>query len=250
MTDKPAGPLPHNKPILIVQHRRESDPGAVGQWMRANGIPADIRRPRFGDPLPQTLAGHSGAMIFGGPMSANDADEYIGQEIDWIGVALAEQKPFLGICLGAQMLAKHLGGEVYMEPQGCVEVGYEPLTPAAEGEALCRWPGHVYHWHCEGFTIPAGATALAHGRTFENQAMRYGASAFGVQFHPEITLAMMRCWTVRAAHRLSQPGARPPAEHMRGHDMHGAAVRAWLNDFLTRWHAGTLAAAGAAQRAA
>src|SRR6267154_3878847 len=92
-------------PVLIVLHQEASTPGRVGNALRALGHRLDIRRPRFGDSLPETLDGHAGAVIFGGPMSANDPDEFVRQEIDWIAVPLAEQRPFLGICLGAQMLA-------------------------------------------------------------------------------------------------------------------------------------------------
>src|SRR5579871_3799851 len=101
-----AGPL---LPVLIVLHQETSTPGRVGNVLRALGHPLDVRRPRFGDPLPETMDGHAGAVIFGGPMSANDPDEYVRREIDWISVPLREQRPFMGICLGAQMLAKQLG---------------------------------------------------------------------------------------------------------------------------------------------
>ena len=75
-------------------------------------IRLDIRRPRFGDPLPETLADHAGAVIFGGPMSANDGDDYIRVETDWVTVPLREAAPLLGLCLGAQMIARHLGAPV------------------------------------------------------------------------------------------------------------------------------------------
>src|SRR2546425_5394989 len=94
-------------PVLIVLHQETSTPGRVGNVLRALGHKLDIRRPRFGDLLPQTLDGHAGAVIFGGPMSVNDPDDFIRQEIEWIAVPLREQRPFLGICLGAQMLAMH-----------------------------------------------------------------------------------------------------------------------------------------------
>src|SRR6266478_1645601 len=97
-----AEPLP---PVLIVLHQESSTPGRVGNALRALGHRLDIRRPRFGDPLPNTLEQHAGAVVFGGPMSANDSDNYIRREIDWIEIPLCEQRPFLGICLGAQMLA-------------------------------------------------------------------------------------------------------------------------------------------------
>src|SRR6195256_6631722 len=71
-------------PVLIVLHQETSSPGRVGNALRALGYSLDIRRPRFGDPLPETLGGHAGAVIFGGPMSANDPDDFVRQEIDWI----------------------------------------------------------------------------------------------------------------------------------------------------------------------
>src|ERR1044072_9609531 len=83
--------------VLIVLHQEQSTPGRVGYALRERGYALDIRRPRFGDPLPSTLAEHAGAVIFGGPQSANDPDDFIKAESDFIGVALQEGKPYLGI---------------------------------------------------------------------------------------------------------------------------------------------------------
>ena len=88
---------PNTKPVLLVLHQEQSNPGRVAQLLQQRGIPLDIRRPRFGDPLPKTLRRHAGAVIFGGPMSANDKDDFIRREIDWLAVPLKEKKPFLGI---------------------------------------------------------------------------------------------------------------------------------------------------------
>src|SRR5690242_19591572 len=124
-------------PVLVVLHQESSTPGRIGNVLRALGYPLDIRRPRFGDALPETLGEHSGAVIFGGPMSANDGDEYVRYEIDWIEVPLREQRPFLGICLGAQMLAIQLGAKVAPHPEGRAEIGYYPIRPTALGRELC-----------------------------------------------------------------------------------------------------------------
>ena len=70
------------------------------------------------------MAGHAGAMAFGGPMSANDNDDWMRREIDWIGIPLREQAPFLGICLGAQMMARHLGSRILPNAEGYSEIGY------------------------------------------------------------------------------------------------------------------------------
>src|SRR5690349_12338979 len=80
------GPARGLLPVLIVLHQETSTPGRIGNALRALGYPLDIRRPRFGDPLPKTLNHHAGVVIFGGPMSANDPDDYVRREIDWIAV--------------------------------------------------------------------------------------------------------------------------------------------------------------------
>lgn len=221
-------------PVLLIVHQQHSSPGNVGNWFRDNGYPLDIRRPRFGDPLPETLENHVGAVIFGGPQSANDTDDFIKREIDWIDVPLREGKPFMGICLGAQMLAVHLGAKVGAHPEGYVEHGYYQITPTSEGAALFDWPRHVYQWHREGFEVPNGATLLANGEYFDHQAFQYG-SGFAIQFHPEITHLVMNRWVTRSGQRLIMPGARPGPVHLRNHYQFGPGQRSWLAQFLSRW---------------
>lgn len=196
------------------------------------GFPLDIRRPALGDPLPQTLAYHSGAIIFGGPMSANDPHDYIKQEIDWISVPLGESKPFLGICLGAQMLVRNLGGEVKPHRDGVTEIGWYPIVPTPAGTALLPWPEKVYHFHMEGFELPTGAELLASGHHYPNQAFRYGPNAWGIQFHAELTRAMMQRWVVHGAHRFSMPNAQVGRQHLEGRLLHDAPLRSWISAFL------------------
>jgi GMP synthase (glutamine-hydrolysing) len=175
-------------------------------------------------------------------MSANDQDDWLRREIDWIDVPLKEEKPFLGICLGAQMLTRHLGERVYRHPDGKVEIGYYPIKPTDHGHALCPcpFPQQVYQWHREGFDLPRGATLLASGLDFETQAFRYGPCAYGLQFHPEVTYAMMCCWTMRAtAGYESLPGAYPRHAHLEGWFLHDRATARWLDAFLKSWIDGT-----------
>ena len=225
-----------SRAILVVLHQESSSPGRIGRMLRLAGMTLDIRLPRYGDPLPANLADYAGAIVFGGPMSANDEDDYIRREIDWIGVPLSAQKPFLGICLGAQMLARHLGHRVYRHPKGRVEIGYHPIRATEAGRGCCEqhFPDHVYQWHGEGFDLPCGATLLAEGREFEAQAFRYGA-AYGLQFHPEVTYAMICGWTVRNHHRLTEDGAHPAHLHRQGWYRHDAAIALWLAAFLRAW---------------
>jgi GMP synthase (glutamine-hydrolysing) len=232
---------PRKLPVLIVLHQAHSYPGHIGHWFRDNGHPLDLRRHFDGDPLPKTLDQHCGAVIFGGPQSANDSFQYIREEIDWIGVSLKEKKPFLGVCLGAQMLAQHLGAAVDHCPNGCVEVGYHALRPTENGSVLGQLPQKVYQWHREGFTMPSGAKLLATAdNAYPNQAFSYGPAAFGVQFHPEITLAQVNRWSGSNPCRLLMRGARPRHTHFDDHLVHAPKVNVWLNNFLTRWVEGSV----------
>jgi len=221
--------------VLIILHQENSTPGRVGHALVGRGFALDIRRPRFGDALPRSMEGHAGAVVFGGPMSANDHEAYVRREIDWLEVPLREGAPFLGICLGAQMLINHLGGHVFNHPRDCAEIGYYPIYPTESGKRLMEWPEKVYQWHREGFDVPSGVDLLATGDLFPNQAFRVGASAFGIQFHPELNLAMMHRWTTKGAPRMSLPGAQHRRDHFAGRGVHDRPLRAWLDRFLDLW---------------
>lgn len=220
------------QPILVVLHQERSSPGRVGQMLTEKGYPIDIRRPVLGDPLPHTLAAHAGAVIFGGPMSANDPEPFVKTEIDWISVPLKENKPYLGICLGAQMMVKNLGGNVGPDREGMTEIGWYPIRPTAHGRLLMDWPSMVYHFHREGFDVPRGVKLLAEGDAYPHQAIRYGENAWGVQFHAELTRAMMQSWVVRGASRFTMPNAQQGREHLEGRMIFDTPLRAWLWNFL------------------
>ena len=100
---------------------------------------------------------------------------------------------------------------------------------------LFKKPMHVYHWHNEGFELPAGAELLVTGETYPNQAFRYGTSAYGVQFHPEIQEPIMRHWLAGASHMLVEPGAQAAERHLDGHAAYGPAMHRWLDDFIDIW---------------
>ncbi|HTV32106.1 MAG TPA: glutamine amidotransferase [Methylocella sp.] len=223
--------------ILIILHQKHSTPGRFGQILRAHGCELDCRLPRYGDPLPPTLRDHAGVIVFGGPMSVNDEEAWLRREIDWIGVPLKENAPLLGICLGAQMLARHLGHPVRRHPHGRVEVGYYPIIPTEHGHRICEcpFPNHVYQWHREGFDLPGGAILLAKGQDFEAQAYRYHEKAYGFQFHPEVTFVMLCRWSLLNFERLAEPGARPRHRHLEGWIRHDRDVARWSSAFLHSW---------------
>lgn len=219
----------------MIMHQEGSTPGRCGMILEEMGYEWVACKPAIGDELPKTLEDYAGAVVFGGPMSANDSDDFIKREIDWMEVPLRENKPFFGICLGAQMLVKHLGGTVKPHDNELAEIGYYPIRPTNEGRMLMEWPDQVYHWHMEGFSLPPDATLLATGETYPNQAFRYGENAWGVQFHSEVTHWMMNRWTTLAAHRFALPGAQKREAHFDGRVQHDQAVSKWLREFLDMW---------------
>jgi GMP synthase (glutamine-hydrolysing) len=229
----PAASMPS---ILMIVHQESSDPGRIGEQLRARGYHLDIRRPCLGQELPADMNGHEGCVVFGGPMSANDDHlDFIRKEIDFIPRVIASGKPYLGVCLGAQLMARAGGAKVAPHPDGWHEIGYYPVKPTPRGLELFPEQLHIFQWHGEGFELPRGAVRLASTGWFPNQAMRIGSKAYGLQFHPEVTGAMMQRWTQFAGHRLLLPGAQARDLQRAHYRKYDAGIGAWLNRFLDRW---------------
>ncbi len=228
--------IPSTGQILIVVHQAGSDPGRVGRALEGLGYTLDVRRPSGGDDLPGHMDDHDGAVIFGGPMSANDDHlEFVRREIDWISVCLEAERPFLGICLGGQMLARALGSNVAPHPEGSFEIGFHPVRATPGGRDLFLDEQFFYQWHGEGFEVPAGGELLARGEIFENQAFRVNGNAYGLQFHPEVSFDIMTRWGRKAAHRLVMPGAQSRSRQRELSRRYNPGVEVWLDDFLTSW---------------
>jgi GMP synthase (glutamine-hydrolysing) len=144
-------------------------------------------------PAPEEVAG---ALVMGGPMNVDETDRYPGLAAtrDWLAEAARREMPLLGICLGAQLLARALGAAVV--PGERKEIGFhevtvdDPADPILGGLAP---RSRVLHWHGDVFELPAGATHLASSALTANQAFRLG-NAWGVLFHPEADLALVDQW--------------------------------------------------------
>ena len=151
-------------------------------------------------------------------MCANDYADWIRREIDWLEVPLAEEKPLLGICLGAQMLARALGARVFSYEDKRSEIGYFPIKPTRAGDQLCAEPIPALRLSVAFRRLrPAGGRRIArHRRTgFSQPGLSLRPRAVGLQFHPEVTYHMMCRWTHRGAERLTRPGAQQPARASR-----------------------------------
>ena len=148
------------------------------------------------------LGGYDGLIVMGGPQSANDPAMSV--ELYFVQQAINAKTPVLGICLGAQLIAKALGAHVYRNRKK--EIGWAPVHfhPAAEDDPVFGGlpsPAMFFHWHSEAFTLPPGADSLAYSDKCRQQAFRYREIVYGIQFHPEITPEMILDWCDQPVNR-------------------------------------------------
>ena len=155
------------KHALLILHQKRSVPGDIGIKLKKRGFKLKIIKPPLGDILPEKLNFFSLVVIFGGPMSANDDDEYIKKEINFMKLIIESGVPYLGICLGAQFLAKYLGSSVAKNNLNLCEIGFYNISPSKDGKEIFKNQKTFYHFHTEGFDLPAGCKILAFGDRFK-----------------------------------------------------------------------------------
>ena len=150
---------------------------------------------------------------------------------------LAAGVPYLGVCLGGQMLARVLGATVRPNPEGWHEIGYHPVAATPAGQPDFGDLDHVYQWHGEGFELPQCCDLMATGVTghFPNQAYRYGSKVYGIQFHPECTRDIIESWMSGASEKLNERGAQQAEEQIAGACAYDAQIEAWAQRFLATW---------------
>jgi GMP synthase (glutamine-hydrolysing) len=226
--------MDQEKKALLILHQSRSSYGDVGIKLKQRGFILDIKKPALGEKLPQNMNEHDVAVIYGGPMSANDDNDAIKYETDWISVALESEKPFLGICLGGQMLANNLGGSVQRAGDGSHEIGFFDVIPHGEGLQVFQDQKTFFQWHNEGFTVPKSCKILARGEKFPEQAFQYG-KAYGIQFHPEVNIRMHLAWLHYAAYKLKEPGAQTRIKQLNLRIKHGKKINMWLDHFLDNY---------------
>jgi GMP synthase (glutamine-hydrolysing) len=184
--------------VLVLQHIACEPPGAFEDVLTAAG--ADIHRVELdeGEPLP-SWQNYVAIVAMGGPMSVNDDAElpWLTAEKQAIADAVKAGVPYWGSCLGVQLLAASLGARVYSGTQP--EVGVLPVALTDDGRSDPVFAGlppefPTLQWHGDTFDLPDGATLLASSSAYPNQAFRVGQTAYGVQFHVEVTDQMAREW--------------------------------------------------------
>jgi GMP synthase-like glutamine amidotransferase len=202
---------------LVVQHVAPEPAFAIAEALVGAGVDIDGRRVFAGDRVPADTSGFDGLVVMGGPMSAASDHGFPARtaEIALIADAVDHEIPTLGVCLGAQLLAVAGGGSVFPGPSG-PEVGWGPVDLAAESAEDRLFAGlpktlTVMHWHGDTFDLPGGAVRLAGNSNYPNQGFRLGPTAWGMQFHLEVTAAGVEGFLAAFATDAERTDAGPDA---------------------------------------
>jgi GMP synthase (glutamine-hydrolysing) len=204
--------------ILAIRHVAFEDLGLLEPMLKRRGhavrtIEAGIDSLAKIDPDEPELL-----ICLGGPIGANDEEAYpwLADELALIKKRIEDKRPVLGICLGAQLIAKALGARVY--PGTAKEIGFGTLSLSGPGYESCLLPlcvsdQPVLHWHGDTFDVPEGATLLASTSVTPHQAFSYGDHVLALQFHLEVDLTKIERWLV--GHAVEISAAQISVPHLR-----------------------------------
>lgn len=228
-----------NREVLAIRHVYFEDLGSFERVLGDRGRPVryvDVGFARVGalNPVSASLM-----VILGGPINACDDARYptLAPIAALIEKRIAAGLPTLGICLGAQLIARVLGARVYAA--GHQEIGWTPLTLTDAGRAspLRHIDGaatSMLHWHCDTFDLPQGATHLASTPLCENQAFSWGSHVLGLQCHPEVRADRFEPWLIGHAAEIASAGIDVNALRA-GTAQHGPCLEAQASRMFGEW---------------
>ncbi|MCR9138018.1 MAG: gamma-glutamyl-gamma-aminobutyrate hydrolase family protein [Alphaproteobacteria bacterium] len=224
------------KNIIVIGHETPVDRDNGIRHLERRGFAVRSYRPDQGEDLPPLDEQTAGVVVLGGPQYVSDLDRfpYLRDEMAYIGEVLKADVPLLGICLGGQLIAAHLGGTVDFHPNGNVAFGYYPLQVTDDGKHWIPDDLTVLAGNAQGFSCPGSATLLASGDVFPNQAFSYGAATIALQFHPEVTRRILDQWQDELAGNIGKPGTQTLDQQDRGFERHNDRLTQWYQTLLDR----------------
>ena len=197
------------RPVAIFRHSPTEGPGYFAIALERRGLPWRLVRIDAGEPIPSDPRQFSGIAFMGGPMSVNDPLSWIAPVLQLIRAAVREDVPVIGHCLGGQLIALALGGQVTRSP--IKEIGWGEVTVADSDEARAWFGSEVrafasFHWHGETFSVPSGGKLLLSSPYCSNQAFTLGKH-LGMQCHIEMTAELIESWCRSGAQEIADsPG--------------------------------------------
>jgi len=223
--------MKHGLDILMIDQPNGGRDDRVSEQLSQRGYNLIWVRPAAGEPLPDV--GEIDACVsFGGSGSANDTDRAMLETLRWTEAFVATGKPFFGICLGAQILAKALGARVY----SCeIERGFTEIHPSNGGNDYLARSTRFYQWHKETFDMPRVADPLGYGDVVENQAFSLAKNQIAVQFHPDVRYQTCARWLNGQRDLWPKNLIGIMEGHLPLFKRHDAIVDAWVSDILDGW---------------
>jgi GMP synthase (glutamine-hydrolysing) len=221
----------------VIQHVLFEDLGIFEDVLKKRGHEIIFHQAGVNLPTQEEWLGSDIGIVMGGPIGVGDTAifPYIEDELSLVTARAKAAKPTLGVCLGAQFLAKALGAEVY--PNTEKEIGWSELKLSRVGKAspLRHLEGvPVLHWHGETFDLPPCALPLASTPITKSQAFAMGENILALQFHPEVDAARLEQWLI--GHSVELGLAKADVAALRqGAQSHGAALKAAGTLLLEEW---------------
>ena len=227
--------------VLFIKHIPIEGSETIGAFFARRGISCRDVDLSKGDSLPDSLDGIEAVVSLGGPMNVYEEDKYpfLRDENIFIQKILKAEIPFLGICLGSQLLAKACGAKVTKSPQK--EIGFDQIQLSREGKEDPLFAGldeeiDVYQWHEDMWRVPKNGILLAMGKGCPHQAFKVGPCAYGFQFHIEITDKSIREWSDEYFSPDDRAGQKKKAAMLKQYskkqpEFLAAAERIYLNFF-------------------